>query len=93
MIRKFVLVATIVSTIAFILCGCGNNATTTESVNLPWQYEIFAFRGNRIKQYNAYSYEAESDTTLRIVDMDGSTIVIDADRFEIVEHIDLNKNE
>lgn len=92
MIRKIVLAATIISTIAFVLCSCGNNATT-EFVDLPWQYEIFAFRGNKIKQYNVYSYTAESDTTLRIVYMDGSTIVIDADRFEIVDHIDFNKNE
>lgn len=91
MIRSFVLAALVAVVSTFSITACGNQSTS--NVELPWQYEVFAFRDEHIKQYNVYDYDVISDTTIRIVWTDGESLTIMADKFEIVKHLDSSKDE
>lgn len=89
--RNFVLAVLVAAISLFALTACGNKSATT--AELPWQYEIFAFNGGHIKQYNVYDYSILSDTAIRIVWTDGKSFTINADKFEVVEHVDSSKDE
>ena len=91
MIRNFVLAALIAVVSTLSLVACGNQSAS--NVDLPWRYEIFAFRDGHIKQYNVYDYDVISDTSIRIVWTDGKSFTITADKFEVVKHLDSSKNE
>lgn len=91
MIRNFVLAALVAVVSILSFTACGNQSAS--NVELPWRYEVFAFRDEHIKQYNVYDYNIVSDTTIRIIWTDGESLTITADKFEVVKHLDSSKNE